>query len=98
MDVHAERVVEAFRRREWDALRPLLQPYLHWTDSSGATIRGRSKVMPRLAEQPRVPETRWYELRDGQVYRGEEKRAAFGAFACRSKGIRFTDPEAAARV
>jgi hypothetical protein len=32
----------------WNALRHLLHPYLHWTDSTGKTFRGRSKVLAML--------------------------------------------------
>jgi hypothetical protein len=65
-------VLDAAARGDRDALRGLLHPYLHWTDPSGATVRGRTNVLARLlAAPPRVP-PRAHELRDGQVYRWEE--------------------------
>jgi hypothetical protein len=55
---------------DWNALRPLLHPYLHWTDSKGKTVRGRSNVLAMLehAAQPSA-EARSTEVRDGQIYR-----------------------------
>lgn len=53
----------------WDALRPLLHPYIHWTDVNG-TVRGRSKVMAMLARAATAPaEPGSIEVRDGQIYR-----------------------------
>jgi hypothetical protein len=59
----------AITERDWVTLRPLLHPYLHWTDSRGHTLRGRSQVLAMLerAEVPGPPTA--VELRDGQIYR-----------------------------
>jgi hypothetical protein len=58
--------------RDWDSLRVLLHPYLHWTTADGTRVRGRIKVMELLQTQPppAVPIT--VELRDGQIYRWQE--------------------------
>ncbi len=63
-------VYAALADRDWAALRPLLHPYLHWTGTDGATVRGRTKVLALLGEeaQPPGPPTS-VELRDGQIYR-----------------------------
>jgi hypothetical protein len=54
---------------QWDALRPLLHPYLHWTDVNG-TVRGRSKVIAMLTGAATIPaEPKSVEIRDGQIYR-----------------------------
>ena len=55
--------------RHWSTVRPLLHPYLHWTDSSGNTLRGRAKVLAMLerSEAPAPPSA--VEFRDGQIYR-----------------------------
>jgi hypothetical protein len=55
--------------RNWAALRPLLHPYLHWTDAAGRTIRGRTNVLEMLenSDPPNEPDS--IELRDGQIYR-----------------------------
>ncbi len=44
----------AITARDWVALRLLLHPYLHWTDSGGNVLRGRTKVlaMPEQVERP----------------------------------------------
>jgi hypothetical protein len=55
--------------RYWAALRLLLHPYLHWTDSDGHVLRGRGKVLAMLerVDAPAPPSA--VELRDGQIYR-----------------------------
>ena len=73
MDRVVADVLEAHERREWERLRLLLHPYLHWTDAAGSTLRGRTNVLARLTDSAAplaAPQT--YELRDGQVYRWEE--------------------------
>jgi hypothetical protein len=72
MDRVIAEVLDAVERREWERLRLLLHPYLHWTDAAGATMRGRTNVMARLRDAPAVSAPAWYELRDGQVYRWRE--------------------------
>jgi SnoaL-like domain len=63
---------DAMLARDWDRLRPMLHPYLHWIASDGSRLRGRSKVMDRLqsATPPAPPAA--VELRDGQIYRWHE--------------------------
>jgi hypothetical protein len=52
------------------ALRPLLHPYLRWTDSNSRTFGGRRKVLAMLQQADQAPgEARSIELRDGQIYR-----------------------------
>ena len=58
----------AFDGGDWEALRLLLHPYLHWTEA-GTTIRGRTNVLARLRDSNRLPAPRAIELRDDQVYR-----------------------------
>ena len=61
----------AMVERDWDSLRLLLHPYMHWTTADGTRVRGRVKVMELLlTEPPAVPIT--VELRDGQIYRWQE--------------------------
>ncbi len=48
-------------------LRPLLHPYLHFTDGA-VSLRGRTKVLAYLREHSTKPPTS-VEVRDGQVYR-----------------------------
>lgn len=58
----------ALGRGDWARLRPLLHPYLHWTQD-GVTIRGRTKVLAHLADAPASGPPAAYEVRDGQIYR-----------------------------
>lgn len=53
---------------EWDELRLLLHPYLHFTDGDVA-IRGRVKLLDHLRSHPTPKPPRSVEVRDGQVYR-----------------------------
>ena len=53
---------------EWGELRPLLHPYLHWTDGD-VHLRGRSNVLAHLQAHPTPRPPREVEVRDGQVYR-----------------------------
>lgn len=70
MDHIGQRAHAAILAADWDALRPLLHPYLHWTDRNGKTLRGRSKVLAMLEQAAQAPaEARSIELRDGQIYR-----------------------------
>ncbi len=38
----------AIIKRDWDALQPLLNPYLHWMQADGPVVRGRTKVIGML--------------------------------------------------
>ncbi|TWP51848.1 nuclear transport factor 2 family protein [Lentzea tibetensis] len=67
MDELTAEVLAAAARGDWDALKPLLHPYLHWSDGE-AKLRGRTKVLAHLAAHPVGPPAE-VELRDGQVYR-----------------------------
>jgi hypothetical protein len=62
------RVLVAIEQQDWQALRLLLHPYLHWTQPEGRVIRGRNKVLAYLKSR-RVGAPTQYELRDGQIYR-----------------------------
>jgi hypothetical protein len=68
----AREVLASIDRRDWDALKSLLHPYLHWTGKDGRTLRGRNNVLARLARQAPTGPPRSIEIRDGQVYRWTE--------------------------
>jgi hypothetical protein len=53
---------------EWGELRPLLHPYVHFTDGA-VSLRGRSNVLRHLQESPGARPARSVEVRDGQIYR-----------------------------
>ena len=59
---------DAMDRRDWAALRPLLHPYLHFTDGD-RTVRGRSRLLQHLADTPTPRPPRAVEVRNGQLYR-----------------------------
>jgi len=67
-----DEVVKAVTERRSDEAKFLLHPYLHWTERDGVTIRGRTKVLARLATRPLLTLPTRYELRDGQIYRWVE--------------------------
>jgi hypothetical protein len=61
-------VLDAVERGDWTTVEALLHPYLHWQEPD-LTIRGRTKVLVRLAESPPPSPPSTVELRDGQIYR-----------------------------
>jgi hypothetical protein len=63
----------AMLAQDSDALRLLLHPYLHWTTAEGTRVRGRSNVMERLQNAAPPGEPYAVELRDGQIYRWQER-------------------------
>jgi hypothetical protein len=68
VDADVTAVCDAVGRGDLASLRPLLHPYLHWTQH-GVTTRGRTNVLARVAADPVADPPTSYELRDGQVYR-----------------------------
>jgi hypothetical protein len=58
----------AMDANEWGELRPLLHPYLHWSDRE-VQLRGRSNVLQHLQSHPTPRPPTEVEVRDGQVYR-----------------------------
>jgi hypothetical protein len=69
MDPVVGQAVAAIADRDWARLKPLLHPYLHWTDPDGRTTRGRDKVLRQLDGGPPPGPPARCELRDGQIYR-----------------------------
>jgi len=65
-------VVAAIGRRDWEGLKPLLHPYLHWTGRDGRVIRGRRNVLVYLAAMPAIRPPSHHEIRDAQIYRWVE--------------------------
>jgi len=66
----AERAITAIESQNWDQLRVLLHPYLHWTGVDGNTVRGRTKVLAMLAATPdAMHRPSRVEVRAGQIYR-----------------------------
>jgi hypothetical protein len=69
---------EAILEHDWEGLRPMLHPYLHWIAADGTRLRGRTKVMARLRAAAPSAEPAAVELRDGQIYRWQEPPKAPG--------------------
>ena len=61
-------VLGALERGDWERVRLLLHPYLHWREPDVA-LRGRRNVLERLADGPPPEPPDEIELRDGQIYR-----------------------------
>ena len=68
MDRIVREVLSAVERRDQPALKALLHPYLHRSEPR-IELRGRVKVLARLAAAPPPKPPASYELRDGQIYR-----------------------------
>jgi hypothetical protein len=64
--------LEAIERQDWDRLRLILHPYLHWTAADGVRMRGRVNVQGMLAASPVTEAPSDFEIRDGQIYRWTE--------------------------
>ncbi|MEV7395933.1 hypothetical protein [Aeromicrobium sp. NPDC092404] len=62
-----QEVLDAITRSDWDRVRVLVHPYVHWTHESGLTTRARTKALAELTRTPARPAE--IELRDGQIYR-----------------------------
>jgi hypothetical protein len=77
VDAVAQHVLDAVERGDWTTVKALLHPYLHWREP-GVAIRGRTKVLVRLAESPPPRPPSMVELRDGQVYRWTSTEAPDG--------------------
>jgi hypothetical protein len=58
-------VLQAIEARDWERVKPLLHPYLHWGDE----LRGRRNVLAHLEGSGTPERPRSVELRDGQIYR-----------------------------
>ena len=62
--------LEAAAARDWEGLKLLLHPYLHWSEPEGVSLRGRANVLRWLASrQTSLSAPQRFELRDGQIYR-----------------------------
>jgi hypothetical protein len=61
---------DAMDAQEWGELRPLLHPYVRFTDGD-TSLRGRSRLLAHLRDSPTPRPPREVEVRDGQVYRWE---------------------------
>jgi hypothetical protein len=59
---------ESILERDWDRLRLMLHPYLHWTAADGTRLRGRTKVIERLQHAAPPVQPVAVELRDGQSF------------------------------
>jgi hypothetical protein len=66
-------VLDAIERRDWERLRRLLHPYVHWTTAIEEQLRGRNNVIAQLERDPPPGPPAFHELRDGQVYRWIDK-------------------------
>lgn len=68
MDQLVRAVLDAVGRQDWDAVRLVLHPYIHWTER-GAKTRGRTNVLARLVGMSQVAPPASVEIRDNQIYR-----------------------------
>jgi limonene-1,2-epoxide hydrolase len=61
--------LDAIAEHDWDGLRRVLHPHLHWTGVDAVTVRGRNKVIAMLEHAGLPPAPAGIELRDEQIYR-----------------------------
>jgi hypothetical protein len=66
-------VLGAIERRDWEKVRLLLHPDVHWTTPIEEHVRGHDRVMEMLAHDPPPGPPAYHELRDGRIYRWIDK-------------------------
>ena len=66
----------AMLARDWDRLRLILHPYVHWTAADGSRLRGRTKVMAWLQNAAPPEQPIAVEVRDGQIYRWQQPQVS----------------------
>ena len=62
-------VLDAIERRDWERLKRLLDPDVHWTTAVDEQLRGRDEVIDRLSRDPPPAPPAFHELVDGRVRR-----------------------------
>ena len=70
-----EQAIDAARQGDVEALKPLLHPYLHWSEGE-LRLRGRVNVLSHLAGPIELARPDAVELRDGQIYRWKSVSAS----------------------
>jgi hypothetical protein len=62
-------VLDAIERRNWERLRRLLHPDIHWTTAIEEQLYGIGAVIALLKTDPPPAPPSYHELRDGLMYR-----------------------------
>ena len=62
-------VLDAIERRDWERLRRLLHPDVHWTTAVDEQLRGPDEVIDRLERDPPPAPPAFHEIVDGRVRR-----------------------------
>jgi hypothetical protein len=78
VDDVAQAAYESMLQRDWERLRVMLHPYVHWSAADGTRLRGRTRVLERLQRASPPVRPGAVELRDGQIYRWQEPPKAPG--------------------
>lgn len=62
-------VLATIERRDWDRLRRLLDPEVHWTTAAEEHLHGPAAVIALLKHDPPPAPPAFHELRDGLIVR-----------------------------
>ncbi len=62
-------VLETIERRDWERLRRLLHPAVHWTTAVEEHLHGPSEVIASLSGDPPPAPPAYHEQRDGRILR-----------------------------
>ena len=62
-------VLDTIERRNWERLRRLLDPQVHWTTAVEEQLHGADAVVACLADDPPPAPPAYHELRDGRIVR-----------------------------
>ncbi len=62
-------VLDVIERRDWERLRQMLHPEVHWTTSVEEELHGAPEVIERLTSDPPPAPPSYHELRGGLMHR-----------------------------
>lgn len=62
-------VLDTIERRDWNRLRRLLHPDVHWTTAIEEHLHGPDEVVGLLAQDPPPAPPAFHELRDDRIVR-----------------------------
>jgi hypothetical protein len=62
-------VLDVIEARDWEGLRRLVHPDIHWTTAVEEDLHGPDEVIARLSRDPPPAPPSYHEVRDGRMSR-----------------------------
>lgn len=69
MEPRVCRVLDAIEARDWDELKGLLDPEVHWTTAIEDQLHGPDAVISAFQHDPPPAPPSWHEDKDGLIVR-----------------------------